>query len=106
MNRFMNLTALALLMAGGVAACDNRRGERSGGAETGTGAETGVGTGNETGTTADTAMAGGAGTAGETGTTGDTVLSKADKKAGRTVEVPGDSIRLEDTLSDPPPTKK
>ena len=100
MKRVTYLTAIALLMAGGVVACDNRRAERSSGAET----ETGVGTGSETGTTADTAMAGGAGTAGETRTAGDTALSKADKKAGRTVEVPGDSIRLEDTLSQPPPS--
>ena len=85
MKRLMNLTALALLMAGGVAACDNRRAERSGGAETGTGA----GTGSETGT------------AGETGG-----LSEQDKKEGRVLETPGDSIRLEDTLSDPAPTKK
>jgi hypothetical protein len=31
--------------------------------------------------------------------------SEADKRAGRTLEAPGDSIRLEDTLSDPPPSK-
>ena len=90
MKRVTYLTAIALLMAGGVVACDNRRAERSGGAETGTAG--GAGT------------AGGTGTTGGTGMTGDTVLSKADKKAGRTVEVPGDSIRLEDTLSQPPPS--
>ena len=31
--------------------------------------------------------------------------SEADKRAGRTLEAPGDSVRLEDTLSDPPPSK-
>jgi hypothetical protein len=31
--------------------------------------------------------------------------SEADKKAGRVLKAPGDSIRLEDTLSDPPPSK-
>ena len=99
MNGLLKLTALALLMTGGAAACDNRQAERRSGA----GTETGVGTGSET-MTADTAVTGGTGTAGETGTMGDTTLSEADKKAGRTVEVPGDSIRLEDTLSQPPPS--
>ena len=28
----------------------------------------------------------------------------ADTTDGRTLKVPGDSVRLEDTLSDPPPT--
>jgi hypothetical protein len=31
--------------------------------------------------------------------------SEADKQAGRTLKAPGDSIRLEDTLSTPPPSK-
>jgi hypothetical protein len=31
--------------------------------------------------------------------------SEADKRAGRTLKAPGDSVRLEDTLSDPPPSK-
>jgi hypothetical protein len=31
--------------------------------------------------------------------------SEADKQAGRTLEAPGDSVRLEDTLSAPPPSK-
>ncbi len=36
---------------------------------------------------------------------GDDPRSEADKRAGRTLEAPGDSVRLEDTLSDPPPSK-
>jgi hypothetical protein len=82
MKRLTYLTALALLMAG-VAACDSRRDERPSGAETGTG----TGTGSEPGT------------AGETGG-----LSEQDKKEGRVMETPGDSVRLEDTLSTPPPS--
>jgi hypothetical protein len=31
--------------------------------------------------------------------------SEADKQAGRTLEAPGDSVRLEDTLSTPPASK-
>ena len=31
--------------------------------------------------------------------------SEADKQAGRTLEAPGDSVRLEDTLSVPPASK-
>jgi hypothetical protein len=31
--------------------------------------------------------------------------SEADKRAGRTLKAPGDSIRLEDTLSTPPPSR-
>jgi hypothetical protein len=31
--------------------------------------------------------------------------SEADKKAGRALKAPGDSVRLEDTLSTPPPSK-
>jgi hypothetical protein len=31
--------------------------------------------------------------------------SEAEKKAGRALKAPGDSIRLEDTLSDPPASK-
>jgi hypothetical protein len=30
--------------------------------------------------------------------------NRSDEKAGSTVKVPGDSVRLEDTLSTPPPT--
>jgi len=97
MNGIMKWTALALLTAGGVAACDNRRAERAGGAETGTGSETG--TAGDVGMPADTGMGSGTGTAGETGT-----LSVQDKKEGRVLETPGDSVRLEDTLSDPPPS--
>jgi hypothetical protein len=33
---------------------------------------------------------------------GDDPRSEADKKAGRVLERPGDSVRLEDTLSIPP----
>jgi hypothetical protein len=36
---------------------------------------------------------------------GDDPRSEADKRAGRTLEAPGDSVRLEDTLSNPPPSK-
>ena len=31
--------------------------------------------------------------------------SEADKQAGRTLEAPGDSVRLEDTLSVPPASR-
>jgi hypothetical protein len=31
--------------------------------------------------------------------------SEADKEAGRALEAPGDSVRLEDTLSVPPPSQ-
>ena len=80
MYRIMYLMA-SLLVLGGVSACDTRRDQRPSGAETGTG----TGTGSETGT------------GGETGG-----LSEQDKKEGRVLETPGDSVRLEDTLSIPP----
>jgi hypothetical protein len=31
--------------------------------------------------------------------------SEADKRAGRELKAPGDSVRLEDTLSTPPPSR-
>ena len=76
MYRIMYLMA-SLLVLGGVSACDTRRDQRPSGAEAGTGSETGTG--------------------GETGG-----LSEQDKKEGRVLETPGDSVRLEDTLSIPP----
>lgn len=79
MNRFIYLVAVSLLAGATVSACDNRRDERPSGAETGS--ETGAQTGRETGG-----------------------LSEEDKKAGRVLETPGDSVRLEDTLSAPAPS--
>ena len=79
--------AVTLSLAVGVsAACENRRNE----------------TQSEAGMRSDTNQS-------ATGQGSETIkrsrtgkLSEADKEAGRTLETPGDSIRLEDTLSIPP----
>jgi hypothetical protein len=94
MYRNIYLVAVTLSLAGVMsAACENRRDASRG--ETSPGTETGRT--SETVNTSDTVKTGAPGTGGDTGK-----LSEADKKAGRTLETPGDSIRLEDTLSIPP----
>jgi hypothetical protein len=87
MYRHIYLMAVALSLAGGLAACENRRDDPRGEA----GMRSEADTVSEAGTRSE------ADTGSETGK-----LSEADKKAGRTLEKPGDSVRLEDTLSIPP----
>jgi len=88
MYRPIYLMAATLSVAVGVlAACENRRDDTQSGAAVRT--ETDVRGEADKGSEASKRS--------ETGT-----LSEADKKAGRTLETPGDSIRLEDTLSIPP----
>jgi hypothetical protein len=90
MYRLMYLTAVTLSLAVTVSACENRRDDTQGEAGMRSEADTGseVGTGTEAAERSDTGK-----------------LSEADKKAGRTLETPGDSVRLEDTLSIPPASK-
>ncbi|HEU4681835.1 MAG TPA: hypothetical protein VFS51_08820 [Gemmatimonadales bacterium] len=84
MYRLMYLTAVTFSLAVAVSACENRRDD--------TQSEAGMRSETDTG-----------GEAAERSDTGK--LSEADKKAGRTLETPGDSVRLEDTLSIPPASK-
>lgn len=87
MYRRSYLMAVALSLAVGISACENRRDDTQ--REAGMRSETDTLTETDTRTETDTGSEAGK-------------LSEADKKAGRTLETPGDSVRLEDTLSIPP----
>ena len=93
MYRPTYLMAVTLALAVGVsAACENRRNDAQ--------SEAGMRSETETETRTEAHTGSEPGKPNETGG-----LSEADKKAGRVLETPGDSVRLEDTLSIPPASK-